>query len=338
MARFERAAARIDLDRPWQGDRVRDLDGQTFETWIRTHLRTPLGRAYFRIATEAVFSAESTDLSALHALFYARSGTDLETLLSVEGGAQQDRIVGGSIQIARAMADRLGDRVRLASPVRRIAHHDHGVRVHTAGADGGPGPVLEADRVVVTLPPTLAGRLEYAPALPSWRDQLTQRLPAGSVIKLHAVYDEPFWRADGLTGQAASDVGPVKVTFDNSPPEGRPGVLTGFMEANDGRVWARRTEAERRDVALACFARYFGPRALDPVEYLERDWMAEEFSRGCYGAHFTPGVWTAYGPALREPVGRIHWAGAECSPVWNGYMEGAVRSGESAAGDVLALL
>lgn len=338
MARFERAAARIDLERPWQGDRVRDLDGQTFETWIRTHLRTPLGRAYFRIATEAVFSTESTDLSALHALFYARSGTDLETLLSVEGGAQQDRIVGGSIRIARAMADRLGDRVRLASPVRRIAHHGHGVQVHTAGDDGAPGEVLEADRVVVTLPPTLAGRLEYAPALPSWRDQLTQRLPAGSVIKLHAVYDEPFWRADGLTGQAASDVGPVKVTFDNSPPEGRPGVLTGFMEANDGRVWARRTEAERRDAALACFARYFGPRALDPVEYLERDWMAEEFSRGCYGAHFTPGVWTAYGPALREPVGRIHWAGAECAPVWNGYMEGAVRSGESAAGDVLALL
>ena len=188
--------------------------------------------------------------------------------------------------------------------MRRIAHDDHGVRVHTAGADGGPGHVLEADRVVVTLPPTLAGRLEYAPALPSWRDQLTQRLPAGSVIKLYAVYDEPFWRADGLTGQAASDVGPVKVTFDNSPPAGRPGVLMGFMEANDGRVWARRTEAERRDAALACFARYFGPRALDPVEYLERDWMAEEFSRGCYGAHFTPGVWTAYGPALRDPVGR----------------------------------
>lgn len=338
MARFGRAAGRIDLTAPWRADGARDLDGQTFETWIRRHLRTPLGRAYFRIATEAVFSAESTDLSALHALFYARSGTDLETLLSVDRGAQQDRIVGGSIRIAEAMAAELGDRVRLSTPVRRIEHHGSGVRVRTDASDGSEPDTVVADRVIVTLPPTLAGRLDYAPALPSWRDQLTQRLPAGSVIKLCAVYDEPFWRADGLTGQAASEVGPVKVTFDNSPPQGCPGVLMGFMEANDGRIWARRTPRERRDAAVACFARYFGPRAGHPEEYLERDWMAEEFSRGCYGAHFAPGVWTAYGDALRSPVGPIHWAGAECATVWNGYMEGAVRSGESAAGDVLALL
>jgi monoamine oxidase len=158
------------------------------------------------------------------------------------------------------------------------------------------------------------------------------------VIKVYAAYDEPFWRADGLNGQAASDRGPVKVTFDNSPPAGTPGVLMGFIEGNDAREWARRPAEERREAVLGCFARYFGPRALRPVEYVERDWMDEEFTRGCYGAHFTPGVWTAYGHALREPVGRIHWAGAECSPVWNGYMEGAVRSGEDAARAVLSTL
>jgi monoamine oxidase len=336
LARFQRATGGVNLEEPWRSAGARDLDGQTFETWIRRNLRTRLGRAYFRIATEAVFSAESTDLSALHALFYARSGTDLETLLSVDRGAQAERIVGGSVRIAEAMAAGLGDRVRLSRPVRRIAHGPDGVRVTVDGPDGPEDH--EADRVVVTLPPTLAGRLVYEPALPSWRDQLTQRLPAGSVIKLYAVYDEPFWRADGLTGQAASDVGPVKVTFDNSPPSGRPGILMGFMEAGDGRTWARRTPEERRAAAVDCFARYVGPRAREPVEYLERDWMAEEYSRGCYGAHFTPGVWTAYGPALREPVGPIHWAGAECAPVWNGYMEGAVRSGEQAAGDALAAL
>src|SRR5690606_25466032 len=158
------------------------------------------------------------------------------------------------------------------------------------------------------------------------------------VIKVYCVYDEPFWRDEGLTGQAASDTGPVKVTFDNSPPYGGPGILMGFLEADDGRRWARRSLEERREVVVECFARYFGARARNPVEYLERDWMAEEFSRGCYGAHFTPGAWTSYGHALRTPIGRLHWAGAECSPVWNGYMEGAVRSGEDAAGDVLARL
>lgn len=333
LARFTKLSSTIPLERPWEHPKARLLDGQTFETWIRRNLKTPTGRAYFRIACEAVFSAESTDLSALHALFYAHSGTDLETLLSVDRGAQQDRIVGGSIRIAEAMAAELGDRVRLGCAVRTVEHDDDEVRLELRD-----GELVRGSHVIVTLPPTLAGRLDYRPALPSWRDQLTQRLPAGSVIKLYAIYPEPFWRADGLNGQAASDEGPVKVTFDNSPPSGTPGVLMGFMEANDGRRCARATPEERRDAAVACFVRYFGPKAAHPIEYLERDWMAEEFSRGCYGAHLTPGVWTAYGEALTAPVGRIRWAGAECSPVWNGYMEGAVRSGESTAAAVAALL
>jgi monoamine oxidase len=333
LARFAKLAARIPLDEPWLAPRARQLDGQTFETWIRRNLVTATGRSYFRIATEAVFSAEATDLSALHAAFYAHSGTDFEGLLSTDRGAQQDRVVGGSVRVSERMAEELGDQVRLGSPVRRVEQGDGAVSVTTRG-----GEVFEAAHVVVTLPPTLAGRLEYAPALPSWRDQLTQRLPAGSVIKLYCVYDEPFWRSDGLTGQAASDTGPVKITFDNSPPSGTPGVLLGFIEANDGRVWAQRSPEERRAAAVDCFVRYFGPRAAEPREYLERDWMSEEFSRGCYGAHFTPGVWTAYGHALRRPVGRVHWAGAECSSVWSGYMEGAVRSGEATAAEVVAAL
>jgi monoamine oxidase len=333
MTRFKRLADRVPLDQPWAAPGARALDNQTFETWIVRTLRTRTARDYFRVATEAVFSAESGNLSALHALFYAHSGTDLEGLLSTDGGAQQDRIVGGSVLVSEAMAAGLGDRVRLDRAVRRIEQDGHRVSVTTRG-----GEVFDADRVIVTLPPTLAGRLEYHPILPSWRDQLTQRLPAGSVIKLYAVYDEPFWRQEGLTGQAASDQGPIKVTFDNSPPSGRPGVLMGFMEANDGRAAARLPLAERRAAAVACFVRYFGPRAASPLEYIERDWMAEEFSRGCYGAHFTPGVWSDYGHALIQPVGLVHWAGAECSPVWNGYMEGAVRSGEQAAEDVVSAL
>lgn len=330
LLRFTRLANRVSLTEPWASPDAAVLDGQTFESWVRRNLRTAAGRAYFRITCEAVFAAETSDLSLLHALFYCHSGTDFETLISVDRGAQQDRIVGGSIRIAETMAAELGDRVRLSSVVSRITQDDTEVSVVLRD-----GSTVTGSHVIVTLPPTLAGRLDYSPALPSWRDQLTQRLPAGSVMKVYAAYDEPFWRADGLNGQAASDRGPVKITFDNSPPSGTPGVLMGFIEGGDAREWARRSVEERRDAVLGCFARYFGPQALDAREYVERDWMAEELTRGCYGAHFTPGVWTAYGSALREPVGRIHWAGAECSPVWNGYMEGAVRSGEDAARAVL---
>lgn len=329
LARFEKLARTIDLDKPWTSPRAAELDGQTFETWVRRNLRTRTGRAYFHVACEAVFAADTADVSLLHALFYSHAGSGFETLLSTDRGAQQDRVVGGSILIAETMAAALGDRVRLSSPVSTIRQDADGVRAVLRS-----GEEVAGDAVVVTLPPALAGRLTYEPALPSWRDQLTQRLPAGSVIKVYAAYDEPFWRADGLNGQAASDQGPVKVTFDNSPPSGSPGVLMGFLEGNDARTWARRSEADRRDAVLGCFARYFGDEALRPSEYVERDWMDEEFTRGCYGAHFTPGVWTAYGHALRAPVGRIHWAGAEYATVWNGYMEGAVRSGEAAAAAV----
>lgn len=331
LTRFTRAANQVPLDEPWNAPGARRLDGQTFETWIRRNLRTETARTYFRIVSEAVLATEASDVSALHALFYAHSGTDLEGLISVDRGAQADRVVGGTIRVAEELAAGLGDAVRLGQPVAVVAQDDRGVRVTTRAGDS-----FAAERVIVTLPPTLAGRLVYDPPLPAWRDQLTQRLPAGSVIKAHAVYDEPFWRAEGLTGQAASDEGPVKITFDNSPPSGRPGVLLGFIEGDEARVWGRRPAEERRRAALDCFVRYFGPRAASPLEYLERDWTAEEFTRGCYGAHFTPGVWTGYGPALRAPVGRIHWAGAECSAVWNGYMEGAVRSGEQVAGEVLS--
>src|SRR5580704_15771931 len=189
LLRFARLAARTDLERPWRTPGAEVLDGQTWESWIRRNLRTKAGRAYFHVACEAVWAAEASDVSLLHALFYAHSNADLETLISVDRGAQQDRVIGGSVRVAEALAAALGDRVVLGHPVRRIEYDGRG------------------DPAIVTVPPTLAGRLEYDPPLPSWRDQLTQRMPAGSVIKAFAVYPEPFWRQDGLNGQAVSDTG-----------------------------------------------------------------------------------------------------------------------------------
>ena len=87
---------------------------------------------------------------------------------------------------------------------------------------------------------------------------------------------------------------------------------------------------------LASLAGYFGPRAGKPIDVIEQDWSAEEWTRGCYGADLAPGVWTQFGPALREPIGRIHWAGTETASVWSGYMDGALTSGERAAAEVLA--
>jgi monoamine oxidase len=279
---------------------------------------------------QAVWAADPEDVSLLHVLTYAHSGGGFESLLGTEEGAQQQRFVGGSQLVSLRMAEALGDAVVLEAPVRRIEHGPDHVRVH---ADGGS---VAARSVVVAIPPALAGRIAYDPPLSGMRDQLTQRIPQGNVIKTMAVYERPFWREDGLSGIGTSDVGPTRAIFDNSPPSGSPGVLLAFLEGRYAREWSRRSLEERRDAIVGTLARLFGPRAAKPERYIERSWADEEWTRGCYGAHMPTGAWTSYGHLLREPVGRIHWASAETADVWMGYMDGAVRSGERAARAVLA--
>ncbi len=186
--------------------------------------------------------------------------------------------------------------------------------------------------------PTLAGRITYDEPLPALRDQLTQRLPQGSAIKVQAVYDRPFWRDNGLSGQVISDQGPVKVTFDNTPPSGKPGILVGFLEGRDARIWGRRSVKDRRHAVISSFTRYFGAHAAKFNRYVEKNWAEEPWTRGCYEAFAPPGVLTDYGEALRQPIGPIHWAGTETATRWIGYMDGAVQSGERAADEVLQSL
>ena len=194
---------------------------------------------------------------------------------------------------------------------------------------------VRARRVIVAMPPVLAGRIDYEPPMPAVRDGLTQWMAQGSVVKCMAVYDRPFWRERGLSGQATSADGPISVTYDNSPPDGSPGVLLGFFEAGAARRATELPQDERRRLVLDCMRRFFGPEASDPVHYVDKAWAADPWSRGCYGGFMPTGAWTATGSALRPPVGPIHWAGAETATVWNGYMDGAVSSGQRAAAEVL---
>jgi monoamine oxidase len=327
---LDRMAETVPLDRPWAARRAQRWDEQTLASWLRRNTATPDARRLFEVFFAAVFAADTSNLSLLHALFYLRSGKGFESLVSTTGGAQQDRVVGGTQQISQRLADGLGGRVRLDVPVRAIRSAGDGVRVEADGLS------LTARRVVVAVPPALASRISYEPALPSDRDQLTQRMPHGAVIKCLATYDEPFWRREGRSGQALSDAGPLLFTFDTSPPGGAPGILVGFLDGADALDLGRLPLPARRAVVLDHLARLFGPRAARPTAYLERDWQAEEWTRGCYGAHMPPGAWTQVGRALARPVGRIHWAGTETAQVWAGYMDGAVESGMRAAREVLA--
>ena len=331
--KLNRLARTVPTAAPWEAPGAERLDAQTAATWLRRNVVTSAGRSLLQLGIEAVWAAEPEDMSLLHMLFYIHSAGSLQMLFDTEGGAQQDRFAGGSQRVAIRMAEELGEeRLLLGRPVRAIGHAPDGVVVRADGAE------VRARRAIVAIAPTLAGRVSYDPPLSGFRDQLTQRMPLGTVAKCMAVYDEPFWRTEGLSGEATSDVGPVRLMFDNSPPEGSPGVLLGFLEGNHARRLGRLPADERREAVVGCFTRLFGPRAARPERYVERLWAEEEWTRGCYGCHLPPGAWTNYGPALREPIGALHWAGAEYASVWNGYMDGAVRSGEQAAAAVLGAL
>src|SRR5215213_6953675 len=187
--RLNRMARRVPLDAPWEAPGAAALDGQTAATWMRRNLATKAGRTLLELGIEAVWAAQPEDMSLLHVLFYIHSAGSLEMLFGTEGGAQQDRFVGGSQLVPIRMAEELGDeRIVLAAPARSIRHGEEGVVVEADRA------VVRGRRAIVAVSPALAGRIAYDPPLPGFRDQLTQRMPLGTVAKCMAVYDEPFWR------------------------------------------------------------------------------------------------------------------------------------------------
>jgi monoamine oxidase len=315
-------------ERPWSAPRAVEWDSMTVETWKQRHMRSKGARLFIDVVVRAVLTSEPRDVSFLYFLNYLRSGRGLESLISIAGGAQQERFVGGAQQICQRLADALGHRLVLEAPARSIEQDVDCVTVHT---DKGS---FQGRYVIVAIPPVLAGRIHYAASLPANRDQLTARIPMGSVIKYVAVYDRPFWRSAGFSGEVVSDTGPTVTTFDDSSHDGAHWALVSFSDAVAARQWSGRPPHERQQGVLAEFARFFGSEALRPTHFAEKDWNMDPWSRGCYVGVMGPGVMTTFGDALREPCGRIHWSGTETADQWMGYLDGAVQSGDRAAAEV----
>src|SRR5215203_6670547 len=318
----------VPAEAPWEAENAAELDGQTLETWKLGRMQGGAG-FYFDLAVESLYACEPRDVSLLGVLADIASSGSFEGLFEIEASAEEYRFVGGAQEISVRLAEGLEGRVILGSPVQRIVQGEGAVLVESDRVS------VRAEAVIITVPPALRGRIDYVPALGPMHDGLSQRMPMGAVIKCHAIYETPFWHEAGLNGRTESDEGPCRITCDNSFPAEDAGVLTGFILGSDAREWGRREKGDRESAVLECFARYFGEEALDPLGYAETDWGAELYSRGGYAGVPTPGMLLDHGPALQESVGRIYWAGAETSPEWSGYMEGAVESGERAAREVL---
>ena len=328
-------AQKLNVHEPWEYAEATYWDSMTLATWMENNVTDSDAYQVLELSVRSLCSAEPADMSLLQFLTYiARAGNEttpgtFARLTSVENGAQQRRLEGGPQTIAHRIAERLGSIVKLGSPVRRI--------VLRSGVYQVSGETFSAHsrNVVLALPPTLATRITYIPPLPSWRDQLCQRMPMGSLGKAWAVYDTPFWREVGLSGSAIGVTGTtVQVAFDGSPQDGSYGAIMGFLEASEMRKLDSMTESEIQALVVEDYITFFGPKARDVKQWVIQRWDNEEFSHGGHFAYCPPNVITQLGSALTERVGNIFFAGAEASPYWAGFMDGAIRAGEIAADQI----
>ncbi len=325
VATLEDMASTVPVDAPWDAARAAEWDAMSFARWLDDAVSTGGARLELEGAISSTLATAAADVSLLYVLFYVASAGGYRALEDIDGGAQEQRVAGGAQLISLRLAEALGDRVSLASPVASM--RDDGERVHLTL---GGGDAYAARRVIVAMMPADTRRIAFDPPLPAQRRALVDGWRAGPGFKAHLVYERPFWRDQGLSGQAFTD-GIVEAVFDNSQPSGTPGVLLVF--ANAAALPA--DAGARRDALASALVPVFGDEARATIGYADHDWTADGSVAGCVSP-LPPGLLTAAGPALRPPVGRIHWAGTETSPVWTGYMEGAVRAGNRAAAEVLA--
>jgi len=349
-------AKTINPDKPHEHPRAHDWDSQTVQTWLDRQLKSTIpasssgpvssnpaskekgksedaARAILEWAVRAICSCDSAQLSLYAFLLLIRCAGGYERLADIRGGAQQDRVLGGTQQFSERLADTVGrEKILLNQTVMRVVHTPHSVSVYT-----NSGAVFTARSLIIAMAPVISGRILFEPPMPRDRQQLCQRAPSGCCIKTIIGYPNPWWKARGLSAECISDKDPIFLTYDDTSPDGKPAIIA-FCVGEPAVAFGRLSQAEREKKVIAFLVDVFGPDAATYDFYTDKDWSQEYFSGGCYISAFGPHVLSDYGAALRQPVGRIHWASSETAREWQGYMEGALESGERVAAEVVQVL
>jgi len=330
IARINAMAKKLPLDAPWDAPRAAAWDAQSMRSWLSpAHVPTKLARDLVEATVRACLTSELSELSLLGWLLLVRSAGGVESLMNIAGGYQDSQFEGGVSQIPDAMAHDLGDAVVRQAPVTAVTQRADRVEVVSDTV------TVRARRVVLALPRGLAAAIRFEPALPADHALLIAKMPAGTEVKTVAIYDEPFWRADGVSGATVATDDLIEVTLDTTQPGHAHGVIGTYSAGPRARALWALGERERRDLLLRMLTARLGPKAGKPIEVLEINWSEERWTRGCSCAHFAPGVLTQFGHLLREPVGRLHWAGTETATTSFGAMDGAIRSGERVCEEIL---
>ncbi|WP_437313092.1 flavin monoamine oxidase family protein [Sorangium sp. So ce385] len=357
---FMIASVRCHVETPWNGP-FRELDAMSVEDWIQARIpeHALYARELFRVGVRSALSVEPRELSMLYLLYYCATAGGFVNLMAVGGGADSFRVKGGASKLARCLEEAIRDSsrpdgvscvLRQMQRVVRIEQPSSTTDKATVEASSENSKVrFTARHVIVAMSPPLSANIQYQPSLPEQRVGLAENMTMGATIKAFAVYSKPWWKqrspknhVGGYSGYTLSARGPISWTMDNSwedNTEKEVHCLMAFIVGDQARRLSGSDPDDRKSAILKHLVELFGgaEEAKEYQAYYERVWPTDPWSRGCPAAVFGPGKFIKYGPALREPCGRIHWAGSEAATDWvGGYMNGAIQSGIRAADAVMA--
>jgi putrescine oxidase len=327
---LDELVAEIGPREPWAHPRAEELDSVTWIEWLEGQTDDVEARDNIALfIADAMITKPAHAFSALQAILMAASAGSFSNLVDADFILDK-RVIGGLQQVPLLLADKLGDDVFLSQPVRRLEYTADSVR---AVADG---MTVSARHAIVAVPPNLYSRIDFQPPLPRRQQQMHQHLSLGFVIKVHAVYETPFWRNAGLSGTSFSPYEIVHEAYDNSNYEDPRGTLVGFVSDRKADHLFSLPAEERKRIVLTSLSHYYGEEALSPVVYYESDWGSEEWTRGAYAASFDMGGLHRYGADLRTPVGPIHWSCSDLAAEGYQHVDGAIRMGRETADAILS--
>lgn len=330
--KLDRFADKVPVEAPWDGPDAEALDHRSLAAWRDEQLRSRRSRAVFDVAVRTVLGVEPAEVSALWFLFYMRAGENFLSHTEIDKGSQESRLVEGAGAFAQHLAKGLAGHITLDAPVHTVTQRDDGVVLST------PGGEHRARYAVFCVPPSLLPKVVFDPAPDAGRTRLWTRMPMGATVKVAAVYERAFWREQGVAGELVSDEGPVSYVVDNTSHDGKVASLLCFVVGKHARAWSMTAPEERHARVRAQLGKWFGEEGGRPRALVDKDWGEDPWTGGCPVCNPAPVTLSVEGVLLRQPMGRVHFAGTETATAWTGYMEGAVQSGERAATELLARL
>jgi putrescine oxidase len=335
-------AAEIGPTAPWAHPKARELDTVSFHHWLRRHSSDEEAcRNIGLFIAGGMLTKPAHAFSALQAVLMAASAGSFSHLTD-EDFILDKRVIGGMQQVSLLQAAELGDDVVLNSPVRTISWEEAATGENSQGSGGGHRVTAVSDRatvnarfVIMAVPPNLYSRVSFSPPLPRRQHQMHQHQSLGLVIKVHTVFDTPFWREEGLSGTCFGADSLVQEVYDNTNHGDSRGTLVGFISDEKADAVFELTEAERRRAVLESIAGFLGEKALRPEVYYESDWGSEEWTRGAYASSYDLGGLHRYGKDQHAPVGPIYWSSSDLAAEGYQHVDGAVRMGQITAARIV---